>query len=339
VPHAGQAVVHASKAPRRVMACGTRFGKTTVAVHESIYALLAPAEHTRGWLVAPTLDLTQRTFRGIVLAFHTHFENRILGFDERHHRIEVANFGGGRSELRAKSTDKPVSLLGEALDFMVVDEAAKVRDDIWAEHLAPRLLDRNGRALLLSTPHGPGWFYQEFRRGARKRKDPAYDCWQFPTSANPYIAKELIDAEQKRLGGDLFRAQYLAEFIGIELEPCDSCGGPAEGARSFISLKNDERPRTCPECGYYVHEDGKTAVPIWNGRRGTTTVLVVQERAWLTTRNPVTWPSEPRNDSSRVIVTHPGVGDVPLPTKESAQSGDVGPRPACEEEPAAELPD
>jgi hypothetical protein len=33
---------------------------------------------------------------------------------------------GGQSEIRAKSADNPISLLGEGLDWVVVDEAARV---------------------------------------------------------------------------------------------------------------------------------------------------------------------------------------------------------------------
>jgi len=52
------------------------------------------------------------------------------------------------------SADRPDGLLGEAIHFLIVDEAAAVRDNVWDEYLAPRLIDRDGWALLVSTPHG-----------------------------------------------------------------------------------------------------------------------------------------------------------------------------------------
>jgi hypothetical protein len=267
-PHPAQSIVHASRARFRVMACGTRFGKTTVAVHECLAALLTPGDTRLGWLIAPTFDLGQRTFKRVVESLHVHFEHRIRTFDPRTHRIVVVNFGGGVSELRAKSADRPVSLLGEALDFVVMDECTKIRSDVWSEHASPRLLDRKGWALLLSTPDGPGWFYDQFRRA---RRDPEYAAWQFPTATNPYIAPELIEAERGRLAEDVFRAQFLAAFIGVPIEPCDVCHGPKPGhASRVIICEGDASVSTCPVCGLFVdeggecliHHDGKDFVPL-----------------------------------------------------------------------------
>lgn len=274
-PHAAQRLVHRSKAKRRVVACGTRFGKSMIGAYEAVAALLEPREHGRGWLCAPTYDLTSKIFKRVVEIMHTHFPRRIKSFNERTHTITVWNFGGGETELRAKSTDKPVSLLGEALDFVIIDEAARVRDDVWEEHIAPRLLDRNGWALFLSTPDGGGWFHKEFRR-AQKKKDPDYAGWQFPTTANPHISAELIEAERGRLGADVFRAQYLAEFVDVPIEPCDTCHGPRPDALCCITLHNDEQPLRCSECDGYVGEDGETRVTIWPNGETYTMVMILQ---------------------------------------------------------------
>src|SRR5678815_4878676 len=61
-PTPGQLEVHRSRAPRRVLACGVRWGKSTLAAHEAIAAAMIPAEHSIGWVVAPTYDLSRRVF-------------------------------------------------------------------------------------------------------------------------------------------------------------------------------------------------------------------------------------------------------------------------------------
>jgi hypothetical protein len=272
-PHPAQLLVHRSKAKRRVVACGTRFGKSTIGVHEAIAALLEPREAARGWLIAPTYELTKRIAERVVATLQAHFPHRILSIDTRERSITVANLGGGESVLRARSADRPVSLLGESLDFAILDEAAKLRPDVWSEHVAPRLLDRNGWSLLLSTPEGPGWFKDEFKRA---KTDAAYESWQFPTSANPKMSADLIEAERGRLDPQIFKAQYLGEFIGSDLDPCDTCGGPDLLAKCVIILRDDAEPLHCAECGGYVHEDGSTAVPLWGNRRGETTLIVLR---------------------------------------------------------------
>ncbi|MCC7012871.1 MAG: hypothetical protein IT454_09940, partial [Planctomycetes bacterium] len=87
-------------------------------------ALLEPSESSLGWCVAPTLDLADRVFAVVVRLFQEHLPHHIVEYVPRERRLVVANLGGGRSELQAKSTDSPASLLGVALDFVILDEAA-----------------------------------------------------------------------------------------------------------------------------------------------------------------------------------------------------------------------
>jgi hypothetical protein len=291
--------------------------------------LLEPRESGRGWLCAPTYDLTNRIFKRVVEILYTYMPWRVVSFDARAHVIVVANFGGGTTELRAKSTDKPVSLLGEALDFVIIDEAAKMRDDIWSEHIAPRLLDRNGWALFLSTPNGGGWFYKQFLR-AKKKKDPDYAGWQFPTSANPHIDPELIEAERTRQLPDVFRAQYLAEFVDVPIEQCDTCHGPRPDASCVIDLHNDEQPLRCPECNGYVGEDGETRVALWPNGETYTMVVVLEDRP---DRGSVTvMRGEKSMHNSRTIVIHDyDSPPVPLPGEDGFESYAPGTDPECEQ--------
>ncbi len=192
-PHEGQARVHASNAPRRVVACGTRWGKSYSAAMEVVAALLEPRPESRGWVVAPTLDLAQRILDHVERVLRDKLAHRLLEVGARERRFVVRNLGGGRSEVVAKSADSPAGLLGEALDWLVVDEAARLRDDIWPGFLAPRLIDRAGWALLISTPAGCNWFHELFRR-----EDPAIESFAGPSLENPHVSAELIEAERAR---------------------------------------------------------------------------------------------------------------------------------------------
>lgn len=259
VPHETQALVHTSKAKRRVVACGVRWGKSTVGTHETIAELLWPREKAMIWLVAPTYEVTKRIAERVLETFQTHLPHRIVKLDARERSVVVANLGGGESTLRARSADRPVGLLGDSCDAVIIDEAAQMPERVWTEHLSPRLLDCNGSALLLSTPDGGGWFYDEIRRA---KSDPAYAAWSFPTSANPRIDQELIEAERKRLPEDVFAAQYEAQFVGVPIEPCGTCNGPRLGLPTFLVLVGGEKLGTCAACGREVDEDGDSVVPL-----------------------------------------------------------------------------
>jgi hypothetical protein len=225
---------------------------------EVIAGLMEPREATLAWVVAPTFELTRRVMDRVRITLRERLAHRIQSIVPREQLIRVVNFAGGISEVRGKSADRPDGLLGEALDFLVVDEATQLREDVWTNSLSARLIDRGGWSLIVSTPAGPGWFYQEFRRGQRNR-DPDCESWSMPTWTNPHIDRAVVEAERGRLPPDTFEQQYLAKFLGVENEPCLECGGPREEVSGVIDLpeKLDETSvPTCSTCGMFVDEKG-----------------------------------------------------------------------------------
>ena len=191
-PHPGQREIHASLARRRVVACGVRWGKTLCAAAEGLAAAMEPRERSFGWVVAPTYDLCEKVFREIVMIVGEHLRHRIVTLKSAEKRIVLRNMAGGLSEIRGKSADNPVSLLGEGLDWLIVDEAARLKPAIWQSHLSQRLIDRKGWALLISTPKGKGWFYDLFRRG-QDQDDPDHESWNNPSATNPHLDESVIE--------------------------------------------------------------------------------------------------------------------------------------------------
>lgn len=210
-PHAGQWEVHRSVAARRVLSCGVRWGKSLCAGMEAVAAALQPRIRSMGWVVAPTYDLADKIFREIVIVAAEHLRHRIITLKESERRLVLRNLGGGVSEIRGKSADNPVSLLGEGLDWLIIDEAARLKPLIWESHLSQRLLDKRGWALLISTPKGKGWFYDMFRRG--QGPDPEYASWNSPSWDNPHVSAELIEQERERLPERVFKQEYGGEFL------------------------------------------------------------------------------------------------------------------------------
>jgi hypothetical protein len=210
-PHPGQKEIHDSTASRRIVACGVRWGKTTCAAMEGLAAALEPRERSVGWIVAPTYDLADRVYREIQLAAVQYIKHRVISIKEGERRLILRNLAGGTSEIRAKSADNPVSLLGEGLDWLVVDEASRLKPIIWQSHLSQRLIDKQGWALLISTPKGKGYFYDLYQRG--KQGEPGYASWNMPSWTNPLLDKQIIDAERERLPDRVYRQEYEAQFL------------------------------------------------------------------------------------------------------------------------------
>lgn len=211
-PHEGQRRVHESTASRRILACGVRWGKTRAAAMESLAAMLQPRDRSMGWVCAPTYDLAEKVFREIVVIAAEHLRHRIVVLKEHEKRVVIRNMSGGISEMRSRSADNPVSLLGEGLDWLVVDEAAQLKPVIWQSYLSQRLIDRKGWALLISTPRGKGWFYDLHRRG-QARVDADFESWNLPSWTNPYLDRALIEAERARVPERVFQQEYGGQFL------------------------------------------------------------------------------------------------------------------------------
>jgi len=211
-PHEGQRLVHRSKAKRRVLVAGTRTGKSLCAAMEAIAAAMEPKKRSMGWCVGPTLELADKVYREIVIVAAEHLKHRLVELKQHEKKLVLRNLGGGLSEIRAKTADNPVSLLGEGLDWVIIDEAARLKPSIWNSFLSQRLIDKDGWALFISTPKGKGWLWELWKRG-QDGKDPDYESWQMPSWTNPYLKKELIEAERERLPAAVFAQELAAEFI------------------------------------------------------------------------------------------------------------------------------
>ena len=210
-PHPGQLEIHMSTAPRRVVACGVRWGKTLCAAMEVLAAAMEPKERSIGWVVAPTYDLSDRVFKEVLLIATKYLRHRIIAMKDAERRLILHNMAGGISEIRGKSADNPVSLLGEGLDWVVIDEASRLKSVVWESHLSQRLLDKKGWALLISTPRGKGYFYDLYRRG--QGEDPDYQSWNWPSWTSPFLDAEVIEQERSRLPDRVFNQEYGADFV------------------------------------------------------------------------------------------------------------------------------
>ncbi len=274
-PHAGQILVHRSTAPRRVLACGVRWGKSTCAVMEAAAALLQPREACLGWTVAPTLDLARLIFQRTASTLLRKMRHRVKLYSPREQRLVVVNLGGGLSVLEGKTADNPTSLLGESLDFAIVDEVVRMRESVWTEHLSQRLLDRRGWALFLSTPRGRDFFWKLFRRGQNGR-DKDFESWSSPSWANPMLDRAVIEEERGRLTAEAFASQYEGQFTGEDPDPCDVCHGPSRDVPATFLLREGEAIGRCAECGRSVDARGRTIVK--RHSNGTASVVVIELR-------------------------------------------------------------
>lgn len=254
-PHEGQLAVHASAALRRVLACGVRWGKSTLCVHEALAALLTPGPASRGWLVTPTVATTELLTGPLFATLREHFAHRIVELDERDRRAVVRNLAGNLAEVVGKSADRPAALLGASLDWLIIDEAARLREEVWTSALSQRLVDRQGWALIASTPRGAGdWFHDQYARGLRREE--GYESWTGPSEQNPALDPAVIEAERGRLTLRQFRTEYGGAFVGPNGVQCTLCGWGEPYQKSILCITEWVACRPCEVCKRPLDPEG-----------------------------------------------------------------------------------
>ncbi len=156
------------------------------------------------WWVAPTYGLAFHPWRALKAALAAEWAHKL----ESARHIDLP--GGGSVTVR--SADDADSLRGVGLDYLIVDEAAFVSQEAWAAALRPALSDRQGDALIISTPRGRNWFYHAFQRG----RDPLvrdWAAWQAPTWGNPLITPQEVEEARGLLPARIFAQEYEAAFL------------------------------------------------------------------------------------------------------------------------------
>ncbi len=162
-PHDTQIAFHKSTARFRVLYAGARFGKSFCAAMEVAPLIMAP--NTRGWIVAPTYDLGAKEFRYLY-----DFLISKLGLPTTECVYNVRNgdyilrFPWG-SEVEVRTCKNEDNLLGEELDWVIMAEAAVMRESVWSRYIRMRLHTRAGIAIFATSPKGFGWLFKKSKLG------------------------------------------------------------------------------------------------------------------------------------------------------------------------------
>jgi phage FluMu gp28-like protein len=201
-PHAAQKTILREAKRYNVVACGRRWGKSTLGVN----LLVDPALYGKpvGWfapsykylleawdwtldIVAPIISSKNATHRRIKLLTGGTLEFWTLDDED-----------AGRSRKYAR---------------VCIDEAGLVGNlnELWQAAIQPTLMDMHGDAWFFGTPKGMNFFYHAYIHGQDPLK-PNWASWQMPTSSNPYIDPAEIEEKRHTTPERLFEQEYLAIF-------------------------------------------------------------------------------------------------------------------------------
>ena len=194
----------------RVLCCGRRFGKTTLAVEEiKGKAISKPSR-------IAYIAMTYQQSRDIAWAtLKNELQGALLSVNESRLELTTKTVHGGKSDVILRGWESIETLRGQAFDFLVLDEVASMRNFLsqWQEVLRPTLTDSKGEAMFISSPAGFNHFYDLFNL---QDKDSDYKSFHFTSYDNPHIPAEELDKAKLELTENRFAQEYLADFRKTE---------------------------------------------------------------------------------------------------------------------------
>lgn len=187
----------------QVVAAGRRFGKSRLAA----WLLLIKALQSTSkdvFYVAPTFQQAKDVIWGMLKELG---QQVIVAAHENTGMLTLVN---GR-KIYLKGSDRPDTLRGVGLAYVVIDEYASIKPNVWEQIIRPALADVKGGALFIGTPAGRNHFFDLYSY-AEDSNDPEWAAFHFTSFDNPFIDPAEIEAAKKTLSTFSFRQEFMSSF-------------------------------------------------------------------------------------------------------------------------------
>ena len=204
-----QQEVFADKTRFKVIAAGRRTGKSRLAAWMLIINALQ-TERGHVFYVAPT----QGQARDIMWQTLLELSHPVIK-SSHINNLQITLINGATIAL--KGADRPETMRGVSLKFLVMDEYADMKPSVWEQILRPALADQKGDAMFIGTPMGRNHFYELYRY-AEIEDDDSYKAWHFTSYDNPLLDPDEIDTAKKSMSSYAFRQEFMASFEAMGSE-------------------------------------------------------------------------------------------------------------------------
>mgnify|MGYP000099286566 CR=1 FL=1 len=150
--HPAQLQIFNSTKRFKIVAAGRRFGKSYL----SAWILLIKAIQSDSkdvFYIAPTFQQA----KDIMWAMLTELGRDLIA--QAYENTAVLTLINGR-KIYLKGSDRPETLRGVGLAYVVLDEYASMKPQAWEPIIRPTLADVKGEALFIGTPAGKNHFFE-----------------------------------------------------------------------------------------------------------------------------------------------------------------------------------
>ena len=204
--HPAQLEIFNSDKRFKVVSAGRRFGKSRLAAWILIIKALQ-SESKDVFYIGPTFQQAKDIMWNMLKEL-LHGTELI---EQTHENTATMTLTNGR-RISLKGSDRPDTLRGVGLAYVVLDEYASMKVEVWEQIIRPTLADVKGGALFIGTPAGKNHFYDLFLE-AEKADD--WDTFQFNSTDNPLIDPEEVAIAKRTMSTQAFRQEFEASFVSF----------------------------------------------------------------------------------------------------------------------------
>lgn len=210
-PHKGQSKLHfPEKKTARffVIICGRGYGKTYSSAKEASFYASLPNKKVA--LIGLSYKKSKLLFDEIWRTMVIPNKKDVAKASEKDQYVRFT----WNSTIEGLSADNPDSLVGDEYDLVILDEAAKMKQEIWDMYVSPAVGRRNGKAIFISTPQGFNWLYDKFLLG---KKDEEWESHTAPAWENHHaypdgLKNKVIQERKRNMSKEVFEQEYGAQF-------------------------------------------------------------------------------------------------------------------------------
>ena len=202
-----QKKVWADETRFRVVAAGRRCGKSRLAAWLLIVnGLQANLPNSHVFYVAPT----QGQARDIMWKLLVELGAPVIR-SSHINNMQITLING--STISLKGADRPDTMRGVSLKFLVLDEYADMKPEVFEEILRPALADQKGSCLFIGTPKGRNHFYDLYKYAELSGDDDeTFSAWHFTSYDNETLDPNEIDVAKKSMSTHAFQQEFMASF-------------------------------------------------------------------------------------------------------------------------------
>lgn len=199
-----QKQVFQDKTRFKVIVAGRRCGKSRLSAVSLLVEGLRCPQGSAVMYVAPTQGQARQIIWDVLMEL-----GRDVIQSSHVNNMDITLINGAKIYVRG--SDRPDTLRGVSLTYLVLDEVADIKSETWEKVLRASLSDKKGSALFIGTPKGRNWFYDMYNLGL-DGSDEEWKSWHFTTLDNPLIDPKEIEGARKTLSSFSFKQEYEASF-------------------------------------------------------------------------------------------------------------------------------